>query len=67
MSEARLVESKSQLSKLENQLKSEQDKNKKLSCRVQELIRTTQNSDSNVKAKDEEVDLLHVSMSLHFH
>ena len=61
MSEARLVEARNQLSKTENQCQSEQDKNKKLSGQIQEQVHKTQNLASSIKAKDEQVDLLHVS------
>ena len=60
MSDARLVETRNQLTKCEKQLTSEQTKNKKLAGRVQELVTMTESSDANVKSKDEQVEILHV-------
>ena len=62
MSEARLAETKNQLSKNEKQLKSEQEKFGKLSARHQELTAITQSTEASVKAKDEKTDILHVSV-----
>ena len=66
MSDARLVETRNQLTKCEKQLTSEQTKNKKLAGRVQELVTMTESSDANVKSKDEQVEILHVSYFILF-
>ena len=62
MSEARLAETKNQLTKAEKHLKSEQEKFSQLSARHQELTAITQSTEASVKAKDDKADLLHVSM-----
>ena len=64
MSEAQLAETRYQLGEKEKYLQGEQEKFWQLSVRHQELTAITQSADAKVKAKDEQANLLHVSVDL---
>ena len=64
MSEAQLAETRNQLREKEKYLQGEQEKFRQLSVRYQELTAITQSADAKVKAKDEQANLLHVSVDL---